>query len=101
MAKSLHKASGKELLPAERVIRWCRIVFGWAILLFPPISQMDDSDSAVTRYYFLPLMPRLSTRTFVWPVTAFLMAMECLVVLCLTLIATWITRRLRTKQGIG
>jgi len=101
MKRLLYKARAETLPPAERAICWCRIACGWAILLFPPISQVDASDSAVTRYYFLPLMPKLDIGTFLWPVTAFLMTMECLVALLLTLTANWIARRLSTKQKPG
>ncbi len=91
----------QKLQRAERALLWCGAVAVLAILLFPPIIWRDDYDNVVARCYFLLFVPKLSIGVFLWPVTAFLMAGECLAVLLLTFAAAWVVRRLRAKQSIG
>ncbi len=50
------------------------------IILFPPYVEIDDSDSARTSYHFLFTHP-VDWSVFVWPVTVFLMGLECIGVL--------------------
>lgn len=63
----------QKLTHAESVIANCRAAAFAAILLIPPICQIDGYDNAVTRYYFLPLGPKLFIGTFLWPITLILM----------------------------
>jgi hypothetical protein len=82
----------------QRVILWCVAAATIGIILFPPICQINASDSGVTHYYFLFRLPPLDVGTFVWPLTLILMLCEWLAFALFAGVVYWIAGKFRKPK---
>jgi hypothetical protein len=67
-------------------------------LLFPPIVVINDKKSAEVHYCFLLMLPPLNPGVTLWPLTAFLLFLEWILIVGVTGGVYWIAGRTKTSE---